>query len=49
MAAGRDHALAAREQLAHELEADAAVRAGDEGMRHAHLLRRGEPCRWPAV
>jgi hypothetical protein len=33
--AGRDDAFAAREQLSRELEAEAAVGAGDEGVGHS--------------
>ncbi len=43
LAAGRDDALAAREQLAHELESESAIGAGDESMGHRRTNSCGRP------
>src|SRR6185295_15886725 len=46
VAAGRPHAPAVGGVLPHELQADAAIAAGDERCRHGYLLRRGAAARF---
>ena len=53
VAAGREHVVAAREQLADEFEPEPAVGSGDEDATHAVLRGEnaslGPACRFPCI